>query len=113
MLIVASVGKSTGNGVETQSNTPDGISNDRTIRRPQPHGHCLDWEKPGRSAQPVAVSSSTGELVEGRVFESPAATTQKTKTPPDQGGVGTAGETKCTVIISGLDQEQNHRGVIF
>ena len=27
----------------------------------QPHGHCLDWEKPGRSAQPVAVSSSTGE----------------------------------------------------
>ena len=35
------------------------------------------------------------------------------KTPPDQGGVGTAGETKCTVIISGLDQEQNHLGVIF
>ena len=32
------------------------------------------WEKPGRSAQPVAVSSSTGERVEGRVFESPAAT---------------------------------------
>ena len=22
----------------------------------QPHGHCLDWEKPGRSAQPVAAS---------------------------------------------------------
>jgi len=55
-LIVASVGKSSGNAVETQSNTPDGISNDRTIRRLQPHGHCLDWEKPGRSAQPVAAS---------------------------------------------------------
>ena len=22
----------------------------------QPHGHCLDWDKPGRSAQPVAAS---------------------------------------------------------
>jgi hypothetical protein len=54
-LIVAPVGKSSGNAVETQGNTPDGISNDRTIRRLQPHGQCLDWEKPGRSAQPVAV----------------------------------------------------------
>ena len=56
VLIVAPVGKSSGNAVETQGNTPDGISNDRTIRRLQPHGHCLDWEKPGRSAQPVAAS---------------------------------------------------------
>ena len=37
----------------------------------------------------------------------------KTKTPTDKVGVGTAGETRCAVIISGLDQEQNHRGVIF
>jgi len=55
-LIVALVGTSSGNAVETRGNTPDGISNDRTIRRLQPHGHCLDWEKPGRSAQPVAAS---------------------------------------------------------
>ena len=26
----------------------------QTYSTKQPHGHCLDWEKPGRSAQPVA-----------------------------------------------------------
>ena len=34
VLIVAPVGTSSGNAVETRGNTPDGISNDRTIRRP-------------------------------------------------------------------------------
>ena len=64
VLIVAPVGTSSGNAVETRGNTPDGISNDRTIRRLQPHGHCLDWERPGRSVQPVAVKCAQCETGE-------------------------------------------------
>jgi len=46
VLIVAPVGTSSGNAVETRGNTPDGISNDRTIRRLQPHGHWTIQGKP-------------------------------------------------------------------
>ena len=83
VLIVAPVGTSSGNAVETRGNTPDGISNDRTIRRLQPHGHWTIPGQPGYGCDEAGQSrdKASNSQMRGKLGVMTRTTAQRAKAP--------------------------------